>query len=368
MQSKAIAPVLFLIFNRPSTTKVVFEAIRKAKPSKLYIAADGPRKNKEGEVEKCNEVRSIVTNVDWDCEVKTLFREENLGCGKGVSSGITWFFENEPEGIILEDDCVPNESFFPYCTELLERYRDDKRVMEVSGNNICPEEFPPIDYSYSFSDHNGIWGWASWRRAWNLYDYEMTHYKKIKDQGYLENKFNSIYEEHYFNWVFERTYLFPHITWDYQWEFVKRINSGLTIVPKKNTVINIGFGADATSTTNLNTPSSNLKSELMEFPLKHPSYMMADKDADKQAFIKHMTTKSSRFKSQLKAMLPVRFQNKLFKHSMTKFIDSQLTNVQAGARLKEKSRIKFFSFANLLIHHAVLEVDAELMLFPMLLV
>src|SRR5688572_8997809 len=239
-------PILFVVFSRPSTTKVVFETIRQAKPAKLYIAADGPRKNKPGEAEKCAEVRSIVMDIDWECEVKTLFRDENLGCGKGVSSAITWFFENEPEGIILEDDVVPNQSFFSYCSELLERYRHDTRIMEISGNSLRSEKFCQGEHSYAFSDHNGIWGWASWRRAWNLYDYEMKDYKRIKEGGFLRNKFASIYEEHYFNWVFERTYLFPHITWDYQWEFVKRINSGLTIVPKKNMIINIGFGADAT--------------------------------------------------------------------------------------------------------------------------
>jgi GT2 family glycosyltransferase len=118
--------VLFLIFNRPDTTKQVFAAIRKAKPPKLYVAADGPRADNPGEAEKVEQVRLIATNIDWDCELKTLFRDENLGCGKGVSSAITWFFENEGEGIILEDDCLPSQSFFWYCEELLERYREDK--------------------------------------------------------------------------------------------------------------------------------------------------------------------------------------------------------------------------------------------------
>ena len=128
--------VLFLIFNRPDTTKQVFEAIRKSKPPRLYVAADGPRTDKSGEAEKVEQVRRIAMQVDWNCEVKTLFREENLGCGKAVSSAITWFFKNEEEGIILEDDCLPNQSFFWFCEELLERYRDDMRIMAVSGDNF----------------------------------------------------------------------------------------------------------------------------------------------------------------------------------------------------------------------------------------
>jgi hypothetical protein len=359
-------PILFLVFNRPSTTKIVFEAIRKARPSKLYIAADGPRRNKPGEAEKCHEVRAIVTNVDWDCDVKTLFREENFGCGKGVSSGITWFFENEPEGIILEDDCVPNSSFFPYCAELLERYRHDSRIMEISGNNIRPGKFSSDDPSYSFSDHNGIWGWASWRRAWNLYDYEMTQYKKVKEQGLLRNKFASIYEEHYFNWVFERTYLFPHITWDYQWEFVKRINSGLTIVPKKNMVINIGFGAEATSTTSVDSPGSEMKAELLEFPLKHPTHVISHKEADKEAFINYMTTRKSRLISHIKNLLPESVNKKIFKRSMKRFIESQVSDPHVLQQIKRKSTYKLASWSHIMIPFAELEMDVEFFLLPVL--
>jgi hypothetical protein len=359
-------PVLFLIFNRPSTTRIVFEAIRQARPSKLYIAADGPRRDRPGETEKCEEARAIARNVDWACEVKTLFRDENLGCGKGVSDGIRWFFEHEPEGIILEDDCVPNATFFPYCAALLERFRDDNRIMEISGNNIRPEKYCHGEYSYSFSDHNGIWGWATWRRAWGLYDYEMKQYKRIKESDSLITKFNSIFEEHYFQWVFERTYLFPHITWDYQWEFVKRINSGLTIVPKKNMVINIGFGADATSTTNSDTPSSNLKAELLEFPLRHPPFVIPDKEADKEAFILHMTTKASRLKSRLKNILPEGIQKRMFQYSMTRFIESQAKDQTVLQRLMQKSTLKLLSSMNFVAYFGVLEADFELIFLPIL--
>ncbi len=321
---KLTTPILFLIFNRPSQTQQVFHAIREARPAKLYIAADGPRPFKKGELENCLSARNIALDVDWECEVKTMFRDENLGCGKGVSSAITWFFEHEPEGIILEDDCLPSPDFFPYCSELLARYRDDKRIMGIGGSNLVPEDFRPNDYSYFFSNHNNIWGWASWRRAWNLYDYEMSEYKKIKKLGYLKDHFASPYELDYFQWVFERTFLFPSITWDYQWEFVRRINSGLTILPHKNLISNLGFGEDATHTTNPVDKSSKLKLERLDFPLSHPEYVIVDHEADKMAFIEHYTNLSSRLKTTVKTLLPTSIRNRLFNKSMERFIQSHL--------------------------------------------
>jgi hypothetical protein len=315
-------PILFLIFNRPEQTQQVMNAIRQAKPSRLYIAADGPRHGKEGEVENCLKARETALNVDWDCEVTTLFRDENLGCGKGVSSAITWFFDHEPEGIILEDDCLPSPDFFRFCSELLERYRDDKRVMAIAGSNLVPEHLRTSQHSYSFSNHNNIWGWASWKRAWDLYDYEMTDYQKVKESGCLKNNFNTVYEFDYFQWVFERTYLIPSITWDYQWEFVRRINSGLTIFPSKNLISNLGFGKDATHTTNPNDKSSKLKLERLDFPLTHPEYVLVDAEADKLAFIEHYTNTASRIKSKVKAMLPEGIRNILFNRSIERFIQS----------------------------------------------
>ncbi len=153
-------PVLFLIFNRPETTRRVFDVIRRVQPKRLYIGADGPRSDQNGEVKLCHNARQIATAVDWPCQVKTLFRNSNLGCGLAVSSEMEWFFEHENEGIILEDDCLPSESFFPYCAELLDRYREDTRVMEIGGNHLYDHR--NTDYSYSFSNQSYIWGWATW--------------------------------------------------------------------------------------------------------------------------------------------------------------------------------------------------------------
>jgi hypothetical protein len=323
-------PILFLIFNRPALTRRVFETIREARPSKLYIAADGPRDSVQGEWEKCQQAREITNLIDWQCDVKTLFREENLGCGKGVSLAITWFFSQEQEGIILEDDCLPSPNFFRFCAELLRHYRHDTRIMGIGGTNLVPDEFRNHDSSYSFSNHNSIWGWATWKRAWDLYDYEMTQYKKVAKHGYLKKQFTSQYEVDYFDWVFEQTFHFPSITWDYQWEFVRRINSGLTILPQKNLVRNIGFGEDATHTTTEGVASSKLKLEELAFPLVHPRHVMADVKADRMAFIKHSTTFVTRLKSRVKILLPSGIRRFLFKSSMKRFISENQHHRREG--------------------------------------
>ena len=239
--------VLFLVFNRLDTTKQVFEAIRKAKPPRLYIAADGPRETKEGEKEKVEKVRQyVLENIDWNCEVKTLFRKKNLGCKIAVSSAITWFFENEEQGIILEDDCLPSQSFFWYCEELLNKYKDDMRIWHISGNNFHFGWQRDKDYSYYFGGiYGSIWGWATWRSRWKYYDVEMKDYNELKTKKYLENCYDgSIAVKH-------RIREFESIkngldTWDFQWVYCRWKNNGLTIIPNINLVKNLGFGKEAT--------------------------------------------------------------------------------------------------------------------------
>ena len=148
---KLTTPVAFIIFNRPDTTRIVFEEIKKAKPEKLLIIADGPRNNKPGEKERCAETRAIVENIDWECEVLRNYSDKNMGCKNRVASGLNWVFENVEEAIILEDDCLPDQSFFRYCQELLEKYRDDKRIMLIAGDNMLFENNKQ-KYSYYFSN------------------------------------------------------------------------------------------------------------------------------------------------------------------------------------------------------------------------
>lgn len=274
-QFKLNTPVLFLIFNRPETTKQVFEEIRKAKPKELFIACDGPRKNKIGEKEKVEEVRDIVSKIDWPCKVKKLYRKKNLGCKYAVSSAIDWFFENVEEGIILEDDCLPSQSFFRFCQEMLDKYKNDEKIMHVSGTNV--EGISKIEKDYFFSKCYNVWGWATWRRAWKKYDVEMKEWKNIR----FSKKFLNIIEGYSFpnkikSWrLYQLTYLKKIDTWDYQWDLICKL-SGLSIIPSKNFITNIGFSSDATHTSE-NGNRKNLSRFEMGFPLTYNNKTIASK-------------------------------------------------------------------------------------------
>lgn len=274
-------PILFIVFNRPDTTQIVFNAIRNIKPLRLYVAADGPRPNVQTDAKRCADAREIIKGVDWKCEVKTLFREKNLGCGLGVSSAITWFFENEPEGIILEDDCLPSESFFWFCQELLEKYRTDNRVMHIGGNNFLGDD---NDFSYYFSRNGHIWGWATWRRAWQNYDFKISSYEQTRKKGFFDRFFLNSLEKFYRLRKFDQVHSGSLDTWDYQWDFARFVNSGLSIAPKKNLVRNIGFGVDATHTTSAKSKNSELQAHELDFPLKHPPFIVRDIERDRKYF------------------------------------------------------------------------------------
>jgi len=289
------APVLFLIFNRPDTTQRVFDAIRQAKPVQLFVAADGPREDRIGEAEKCAQARKIIENVDWDCEVVTLFREKNLGCRKAVSSAIDWFFENVEEGIILEDDCLPSQSFFMYCQELLEHYRQDTRIMQISGSNFIKSD---MDESYFFSKYGPVWGWATWKRAWKYYDVDMRLWpvvkvKKLHHDFCFDEEEIKARED-----IFDSVYNGAIDTWDYQWVFAKLVNNGLSITPKKNLVSNIGFSEDATHTRDKGNKRENVERKELVFPLLHPPFMLKNYEMDRkyfEAFLKKRVAKKNVF-------------------------------------------------------------------------
>lgn len=289
--------ILFLVFNRLDTTKQVFEAIRQAKPPCLYIAADGARVTKAGEAEIVQAVRDyVVSHIDWVCEVKTLFRNENLGCKYAVSSAITWFFENEEMGIILEDDCLPDPTFFRFCEELLERYRDDQRIGMISGDNF---QFGHTlnDDSYYFSNINHIWGWASWRSRWQQdYDVELKNWPKVYAEGRVADWFGSKAEQNNFISTIGKIYQDEINTWDYQWLFASRLNGRISVMPNVNLISNIGFGINATHTTGL-SEVSNLPVKEIQFPLKHPISIFASITLDN---LYHQRVTSPTFKQRLK--------------------------------------------------------------------
>lgn len=271
-------PILFLIFNRPNLTQRVFARIREAKPTKLFIAADGPRPDHLGEEQVCDEARRVVDQVDWPCKVKTLFRDQNLGCRYGPSSGITWFFENVEAGIILEDDCLPDLSFFPFCAELLAKYNNDSRIGMISGSNFGTKLYDG-SLSYSFSRHGLTWGWATWKRAWDDYRVDNRQLSTIEIDLIKANISQNRHFTDYW-WRGADTALKGDLSiWDYLWGVTRYRNNYLVVRPKVNLVANIGFGADATHTVG----SANklcFSTASLCFPLKHPNIMVPDKIAD----------------------------------------------------------------------------------------
>jgi len=246
--------VLFLIFNRPDTTQRVFEAIRAVKPSRLYVASDGARSSKDGEAAIVNETRELVlNNVDWDCKVKTLFRNKNLGCRVAVSGAIEWFFENEEDGIILEDDCLPSQSFFGFCEELLDHYKDNKKIMHISGDQFI-QDFKSKD-SYYFAKIQHCWGWATWADRWEKYGIDLKDYNEKNIEKFSENK---NVQKYWLNILLEmRNNKID--SWAYQWAFKIVQNSGLCINPALNLISNIGFGLNGTHTIDDKNPLANMK-------------------------------------------------------------------------------------------------------------
>lgn len=272
-------PILFLIFNRLETTKLVFEEIKKIKPKQLFVASDGPRMQKEGEDHIVEQVRKwVLDNVDWDCEVKTLFRNDNLGCRIAVSSAISWFFEQVEEGIILEDDCLPNPTFFRFCRELLEKYRDDNRIMHISGNNF-QDDIKRGQGSYYFSIYNHIWGWATWRRAWQKYDLNLDTYPEFLKSHKLNYFFPRRVDRLYWNQIFEKMKKGELDTWDFAWFYSCLFNDGLSCLPNINIVTNIGINHENATHPTLRNDMSLVSREL-SFPLIHPEEVAFNKEAD----------------------------------------------------------------------------------------
>ena len=271
-------PVALIIFNRPDTAARVFNEIAKAKPPKLLVVADGPRHHRVGEAERCRQTRAIIEQVDWPCEVLTNFADTNMGCKMRVSSGIDWIFEMVEEAIILEDDCLPEPTFFRFCQEMLSRYRHDERVSMVSGGNL---QFGRQrgSASYYFSRYTHIWGWASWRRAWKHYDRDLTLWPKYRDEGWLETTFSSKGEQAYWRNSFEAVHNGSLDTWDCSWTFTCLLKGMLQVAPNVNLISNIGFGPEATHTQVVGI-HANMATEPMIFPLIHPDAVLQDRNGD----------------------------------------------------------------------------------------
>jgi len=286
-------PVLFLVFNRPDTTEKVFDAIRAAKPSRLYVASDGARANQSGEAEIVSKVREISTSVDWSCEVKMLFQKENLGCKKAVSKGITWFFEQENQGIILEDDCLPHPDFFVFCENLLAHYADNEHVWAITGDNFQKGQ-KRGEGSYYFSRYNHVWGWASWRRAWQKADMEIRFWPEWKKSSAWQIFWEDVVARRYWEKIFNRVHRAEIDTWDYPWTASVWYLGGLTATPNVNLVSNIGFGQNSTHTDSKKSPFANMPTRALG-RIKHPSAVQRDLEADSYTFNYHYGGINRRF-------------------------------------------------------------------------
>ena len=291
-------PILFIVFNRPDTTAIVFEKIREIKPKKLFLAADGARPSKEGEKERCEAVRKIIAEgVDWDCDVQMKFSDINLGCGRAESSAMLWFFESVGEGIVIEDDTLPDSSFFTFCKELLEYYRNDESVRMIGGNNF-QKGAQRGDGSYYFSKYTHSWGYASWWRAWEDYDFKLANINDDEFRSLLYQQFERADEREYWWGVYKNFRDGKYDTWDFQFLFTMWKNGGKTIIPNANLVTNMGFGNNATHTIRADDPMANISLGSIK-KIVHPSNMKISDAADMfffRNFLKPVTKWKRRFK------------------------------------------------------------------------
>jgi hypothetical protein len=284
------APVVLIAFNRPQETKEVFRKIRAAKVPKLYIVVDAPRENNESDRILNEEVLAVFNDIDWDCDVKKNIASKNMGVGPRPYTGIDWVFENEEMAIILEDDCVPSLGFFDFCTELLHRYKDDPRIMHISGSRYNTEFEMGNNDSYFFSRYQFNWGWATWRRSWKKYDFEMGNYDAVLKKNYLNLRFSQ-YEARYWRRHFDRVKVNKAYMWDFQWQYAIFMNAGLCIFPKENLITNIDpFGTTVPNfvdTFYFNEVDDHFKIEA------HPEVVCTNDQFDIYYFNKHVAPRKT---------------------------------------------------------------------------
>jgi hypothetical protein len=283
MSSFSAPPILILAFNRPSHLRRLISSLRKIKPPVVYCAQDGPRPYKESDKENCKKVKAIWNEIDWKCKKYFLIREQNLGCQRGVSEAISWFFEHEESGIILEDDCLPSSSFFLYCKTLLHHYKNDPRIMHISGDSFIPSSQLSSNTkraSYRFSQYPHCWGWATWKRAWKHFDRTMKEWPTLRDRHWLQQRFTSPFSRLYWAKMFNGVYTRKIDSWAIAWVYTCWIQQGLAILPNTNLVTNIGFDSASTHTNDPNSPFAHLKVHELDFPLTHPKKVIRDMQSD----------------------------------------------------------------------------------------
>lgn len=271
--------VLLIIYKREETTREVFKRIREAAPPRLYIAANAPNPQKADDDIKCQKARAITEQVDWDCSVKRLYRTKHLNAGESISSSISWFFQNETEGIILEDDILPHIDFFSYCDELLEKYRYDERIQLITGRNYLYEGYNST-YSYFMSSLFHIWGWASWRRVWESYEFDTA---KLSKENFINSLSKRIPKASVKRWskIFDMMSSHKNDTWDYQLYFNQILHNRYSVVSYVNMIENIGVNKDSTHEFSGTDKRLICLQGASPYPLKHPVEISEDKIADR---------------------------------------------------------------------------------------
>ncbi|MTJ14889.1 glycosyltransferase family 2 protein [Anabaena sp. UHCC 0187] len=297
-------PVIFIIFNRPDTTKKVFEAIRQAKPPKLLVICDGSRPDRPDEADKIAKTQAIIETVDWECEVLKNYSEQNLGCKNRVFTGLDWAFEQVGEAIILEDDCLPHPIFFQFAQEMLDYYRYDTRIGTICGDNT-PVGYSRTNDSYYFSLYNRCWGWATWKRVWLNYDVDMKKWPLVRDNNWLHDILEDDYAVKVWTNIFNDTCNGLNDSWAYRFTFSLWMESLLNIIPNVNMISNIGFGKGGTNTFNREDPRANVPNQAMNFPIQHPPFIIRDTlaDAFTQKYVHNPDSLPKRIKNKLKKIL-----------------------------------------------------------------
>lgn len=281
MSAKLSTPVAFIVFNRPDLTARVFETIRQAKPSKLFVIADGPRAHVSGEAAKCEEVRHIATQVDWPCQVQVNFSDENLGCYDRVHSGLNWVFEQCEEAIILEDDCLPARDFFPFCEALLERYRDDDRIGMISGSAFGADAVAN-NASYYFTHYPTIWGWACWKRVWTGHENALSHFDEALEQRIFEDVLADPKVAQYWTSKIATKLKEGPFPWDLRLAFSTLTNNRVCAHPAVNLISNIGVTQPGAANSVSDHPFSAMPTGALKFPLKHPAFISPSRSAERR--------------------------------------------------------------------------------------
>lgn len=276
-------PILLIAFNRPEKTKIVFQEIKKYKPEEFYFAVDGPRDLSTDDIQKCEDVKKIADMIDWDCEIHTLFQKENLGVDPGMETAISWFFDNVEDGIILEDDCLPQQSFFKFSEILLDKYKNDPKVFMICGTNFQDGENRGTG-SYYFSNYP-TWGYAMWKRSWKNFDSKLNSFPVFKKNKEIHLVLQDVKQIRFWMKFFEKIYNKKFNFTDSRITYSMWKNKSVCIIPNKNLIKNIGFDADSTHAEKKDGDRLSINTESL-INIKHPEKISIDRDADDYFFYK----------------------------------------------------------------------------------